>query len=96
MKEIGIRKILGASLAKLNILLCKDFLILVFVAFVIAAPIAWYGVHNWQQAYAYRTPFSWLVFVSSGLGILILALIIMSFKTISTARRNPVKSLRTE
>ncbi len=96
VKEIGVRKILGASIAQINVLLCKDFLILVLIAFAVAAPIAWYGLNQWQQDYAYKTSLSWWVFVSSGLGILLLALIIMSFKTISTARRNPVKSLRTE
>lgn len=96
VKEIGIRKILGASLAQLNILLCKDFLILVVVAFIIAAPIAWYGVHEWLLDYAYRTPFSWWIFAVSGLGIILLALVIMSLKTLSTASKNPVKSLRTE
>ena len=96
VKEIGVRKILGASIAQLNVLLCKDFLVLVLIAFAIAAPIAWYGLHNWLQDYAYKTSLSWWVFVSSGLGILILALVIMSFKTIATARKNPVNSLRTE
>ncbi|NEN24282.1 FtsX-like permease family protein [Cryomorpha ignava] len=96
VKEIGVRKILGASIAQINVLLCKDFLVLVVIAFALAAPLAWYGLNSWLQDYAYKTSLSWWVFVSSGLGILILALIIMSFKTISTARRNPVKSLRTE
>jgi ABC-type antimicrobial peptide transport system permease subunit len=96
VKEIGVRKILGASIAQINVLLCKDFLVLVVIAFAVAAPLAWYGLNSWLEDYAYKTSLSWWVFVSSGLGILILALIIMSFKTISTARRNPVKSLRTE
>lgn len=96
VKEIGVRKILGASIAQINVLLCKDFLVLVLIAFAVAAPIAWYGLNSWLQDYAYKTSLSWWIFLSSGLGILILALIIMSFKTISTARRNPVKSLRTE
>lgn len=96
VKEIGVRKILGASIAQINVLLCKDFLVLVGIAFAVAAPIAWYGLHNWLQDYAYKTSLSWWVFAASGLGILILALIIMSIMTISTARKNPVKSLRTE
>lgn len=96
VKEIGVRKVLGASIAQINVLLCKDFLVLVIIAFAIAAPLAWYGLHNWLQDYAYKTSLSWWVFVSSGLGILILSLTIMSFKTIATARKNPVKSLRTE
>ncbi|MBJ7881844.1 ABC transporter permease [Gelidibacter salicanalis] len=96
VKEIGIRKILGASLAQLNLLLCKDFLVLVLLAFAIAAPIAWYGLYNWLQDYAYKTNLSWWIFAISGLGIMVLALVIMSVKTLSTARENPVKSLRTE
>ncbi|WP_027126511.1 ABC transporter permease [Gelidibacter mesophilus] len=96
VKEIGIRKILGASLVQLNVLLCKDFLVLVLLAFVIAAPIAWYGLHNWLQDYAYKTNLSWWIFAVSGLGISGLALVIMSVKTLSTSSKNPVKSLRTE
>ncbi|MBG44717.1 MAG: cell division protein FtsX [Aequorivita sp.] len=96
VKEIGIRKILGASLVQLNILLCKDFLILIGIAFLIATPIAWYGVHNWLKGYANRTSLSWWIFVICGLGIVLLAIVIMSIKTLSTARANPVKSLRNE
>lgn len=96
VKEIGVRKILGASLTQLNVLLCKDFLVLILIAFVLAAPIAWYGLNNWLQDYAYKTSLSWWIFAISGLGILLLALVIMSLKTISVANENPVKSLRTE
>ena len=96
VKEIGVRKILGASVVQLNVLLCKDFLVLVVIAFIIAAPLAWYGLYNWLQDYAYKTNLSWWIFVASGLGMLFLALFIMSLKTISVANENPVKSLRTE
>lgn len=96
VKEIGVRKILGASLAQLNLLLCKDFLLLILLAFTIAAPLAWYGLHNWLQDYAYKTTLNWWIFAISGLGIMILALVIMSVKTIATAMKNPVESLRTE
>ena len=96
IKEIGIRKILGASLAQLNILLCRDFLMLVLLAFVIAAPLAWYAVYEWQQDYAYKTDLSWWIFALSGIVMLALALIIISIKTLSTAAKNPVESLRTE
>jgi ABC-type antimicrobial peptide transport system permease subunit len=96
VKEIGIRKVLGASLAQLNLLLCKDFIVLVLVAFIVAAPIAYYGLHNWLQDYAYKTRLNWWIFAASGFGIVALALIIMSVKTLSTASKNPVKSLRTE
>ncbi|TXD83180.1 FtsX-like permease family protein [Subsaximicrobium wynnwilliamsii] len=96
VKEIGIRKVLGASLAQLNLLLCKDFIVLVLVAFIVAAPIAYYGLHNWLQDYAYKTRLNWWIFAASGFGIVALALIIMSVKTLSTASKIPVKSLRTE
>lgn len=95
-KEIGIRKILGASIIQLNLLLSKDFLVLVGLAFVIAAPIAWWGLHNWLQDFAYKTNISWWIFLLSGLGMVSIAIIIITIKTISTAIANPVKSLRTE
>jgi len=95
-KEIGIRKVLGASLVQLNLLLCRDFLKLVLLAYLIAMPLAWWGLHNWLQDYAYKTEMSWWVFALSGIGMVVLALAIMSFKTLRTALRNPVESLRTE
>lgn len=95
-KEIGIRKVLGASLIHLTRLLSVDFLWLVVLAFVIAAPVAWWGAHNWLQDFAYKTSISWWVFLLSGLGMMLMALAIMSIKTIQTALANPVKSLRSE
>lgn len=95
-KEIGIRKVLGASLAQLNVLLCKDFLILVGIAFVIAAPLAYWGLNRWLQDFAYKTEMSWWVFVLSGAAMVIIALVIMSIRTIATAMKNPVHSLKTE
>lgn len=95
-KEIAIRKILGASLSQLNLLLCKDFMILVGLAFLIAAPIAWWGISNWLQDFAYRTELSWWIFPLSGICMLSLAIFIMSSRTLITAMKNPVKSLRTE
>lgn len=95
-KEIGIRKVLGASLAQLNLLLCKEFLILVGIAFAIAVPIAWYGLDNWLQDFAYKTELSWWVFALSGLVMLLITLLIISIRTIAAANRDPVKSLRTE
>ncbi len=95
-KEIGIRKVLGASLAQLNLLLCKEFLLLVGIAFAIAAPIAYWGLNNWLQDFAYKTELSWWIFLLSGIAMLLIALIIMSIRTIAAANRNPVKSLRTE
>jgi ABC-type antimicrobial peptide transport system permease subunit len=95
-KEIGIRKVLGANLTQLNLLLCKDFLILVSVAFVIAAPIAWWGLNSWLQNFAYKTSLSWWIFLLSGLAMIGIALAIMSIRTLATAMKNPVNSLRTE
>lgn len=95
-KEIGIRKVLGASLAQLNLLLCKEFLILVLVAFAIAAPIAWWSMNNWLQGFAYKTQLNWGIFVLSGTAMLFIALAIISIRTIAAANANPVKSLRTE
>ncbi|MFI2741628.1 FtsX-like permease family protein [Zhouia sp. PK063] len=96
VKEIGIRKILGASLLQLNLLLCRDFVVLILVAFAVAAPLAWYGLHQWLQEYAYRLGISSWIFALSCLGIVVLALLIMGIKTLTVANQNPVKSLRTE
>jgi len=95
-KEIGIRKVLGASIAQLNVLLCKDFLKLVCLGFLIAAPLAWYGVTRWLEAFAYKTTMAWWIFIGSGILMALIAFAIMSVNTISKARINPVKSLRTE
>ncbi|MBE7178418.1 MAG: ABC transporter permease [Mucilaginibacter polytrichastri] len=96
VKEIGIRKVLGASIVQITKLLCSDFVVLVLLAFAIAAPIAWWGTHTWLQDFAYKTPISWWVFGLSGIGMLVVALAVMSIKTIHAALENPVKSLRSE
>ena len=95
-KEIGIRKVLGASLLQLNLLLCKEFLILVLIAFVLAAPVAAWFLQGWLQYFAYRTNLSWWIFALSAFGMIALALLIMSVRTLATAMKNPVKALRTE
>lgn len=95
-KEIGIRKVLGASLAQLGLLLSRDFLVLVGIAFLIAAPLAGWGLYTWLQDYANRTELSWWVFALSGAGMMALALAIMLVRTLAVARKNPVESLRTE
>jgi len=95
-KEIGIRKVLGASIVQLNVLLCKEFLVLVGIAFVVAAPIAWFGLNSWLQDFAYKTELSLGLFLIAGLAMLLIALIIISIRTFAAARVNPVKSLRTE
>ncbi|MDO5980774.1 ABC transporter permease [Flavivirga spongiicola] len=95
-KEIGIRKILGASLTRLNFLLYKEFLVLVLIAFSIAVPIAWWALNRWLEDFAYRTALSWWIFILCGLAMLCIALIIMSIKTIVLVRTNPVDTLRIE
>jgi ABC-type antimicrobial peptide transport system permease subunit len=95
-KEIGIRKVLGASVAGITGLLSKDFLRLVLISAVIAFPLSWWFMHKWLQNYAYRTSINWWVFVVAGLLALLIALITISFQSIRAAVANPVKSLRTE
>ncbi len=95
-KEIGIRKVLGASVADITSMLSKEFIKLVLVAIVIASPIAWYFMHNWLQGFAYRIEISWWVFIMSGIGAVLITLLTISFRAIKAAIANPVKSLRTE
>jgi putative ABC transport system permease protein len=95
-KEIGIRKILGASVAGIVSILSKDFVRLVLIAFVIAAPIAWWAINKWLEDFAYRTSISWWIFGLSGIAMIIIALLTLSIQTIRSAIANPVKSLRTE
>ena len=96
IKEIGIRKILGASVANIVAVLSTDFIKLVCIAFLIAVPLAWWATYKWLENYAYKTAMSWWVFVIAGLGMLLMALITLSFQIIRAAVANPVKSLRTE
>jgi ABC-type antimicrobial peptide transport system permease subunit len=95
-KEIGIRKVLGASTPTLAALLSKDFMVLVAISCIIAFPLAWWFMHNWLQSFAYRIHINWMVFVLSGFMALLIALITVSFQAIRAAIANPVKSLRTE
>ena len=95
-KEIGVRKVLGASVVSIVTLLSKDFLKLVLIAIVIASPVAWYAMNRWLQDFAYRTEISWWIFVVSGAGALVIALLTVSFQSIRAALMNPVTSLRSE
>jgi ABC-type antimicrobial peptide transport system permease subunit len=95
-KEIGVRKVLGASVFNVWNLLSKDFVMLVIISFLIASPLAYYFMHNWLQNYTYRTPLSWWIFVAAGVGALIITIIVVSFQAIKAAIANPVESLRTE
>jgi putative ABC transport system permease protein len=95
-KEIGIRKVLGASVAIVVTTLSKDFLKLVVLAMIIAMPLAWIGGYLWLQSYAYRITLSWWMFASAALLVVLIALVTVSFQAIKAALANPVKSLRTE
>jgi putative ABC transport system permease protein len=95
-KEIGIRKVVGASVFNLWRLLSKDFVVLVFISLFIAIPTAYYFMHNWLQHYQYRTDLSWWIFALAGAGALVITLMTVSFQAIKAAIANPVKSLRTE
>ena len=95
-KEIGIRKVMGASVSNVINLLSKEFLKLVFISFFIAAPIAWFLMHQWLQDFAYRINISWWIFLVACIIALLIALLTVSFQAIKAAVANPVKSLRTE
>jgi len=95
-KEIGIRKVLGASVANLWQLLSKDFVILVIIACLIATPIAYYLMHDWLQHYAYRTSISWWIFAATIFGAMAITLITVSFQAVKAALLNPVESLQNE
>jgi putative ABC transport system permease protein len=96
VKEIGIRKVLGASIVSIVQLLSKDFLKLVLIAFVIALPVGWYATNRWLQDFAYRIDVKWWVFLLAGINAVAIAFFTISFQTIKAAISNPVKSLRTE
>ena len=95
-KEIGIRKVLGASVKSVVAILSKDFLKLVFIALIIAIPLAWLAANKWLEHYPYRITIGWQLFAIAGLLVIIVALATVSFQAIKTAVANPVKSLRTE
>jgi len=95
-KEIGIRKVLGASVTSLIRLLSKEFIVLVLTAFVIATPIAWYFMSKWLRDFAYRININWWIFLVTGILAIIIALLTVGFQAIKAAIANPVKSLRTE
>jgi putative ABC transport system permease protein len=95
-REIGIRKVLGASVQQLLLLISKEFLKLVAIAFVIAVPVTWFLMDNWLEKYEYRTNISWWLFGIVGILILVLTLVVVSLNTLRAATANPVKSLRSE
>jgi putative ABC transport system permease protein len=95
-KEIGIRKVMGASVSNILNLLSKDFLLLVIISFFVAAPLAWYFMHSWLKDFAYRTDIGWWVFAAAGILAFLIAIGTISFMAVRAAVANPVKSLRTE
>jgi putative ABC transport system permease protein len=95
-KEIGIRKVLGATVSSLTTLLSKDFLVLVGISCIIAFPVAWWMMQNWLRDYDYRINISVWVFIAAALLAIFIALITVSFQAIKAALANPVKNLRTE
>ncbi len=95
-KEIGIRKVLGASVSGIISLLSKDFMRLIIVSIIIATPVAWWAMNKWLQSFAYRINISWWIFLVAGIAAILIALITVGFQSIKAAMANPVKSLRTE
>jgi len=96
VKEIGVRKVLGASIPSLVMLLSNDFLKLVFIAILIASPVAWYGMHNWLENFAYHTNISIWIFIGAGALSAGIALLTISFQSIKAALRNPINALKSE
>jgi putative ABC transport system permease protein len=96
IKEIGVRKVLGASVLGVTSMLSKDFLKLVGISFLVATPIAWYGMHTWLQGYTYRVQISVWVFITAAVTTTLLSILTVSFQAVKAALANPVKSLRSE
>ncbi|HEX2845560.1 MAG TPA: ABC transporter permease [Chitinophagaceae bacterium] len=96
IKEIGVRKVLGASVSRITTLLSKDFLPPVLLSILIASPVAWWSMHQWLQGFSYRTSISWWVFVFAALLVIFIAIATVSYQTVKAALTNPVKSIRTE
>jgi len=96
IKEVGIRKVIGASVARITILIIREFVQPIFMAIIIAVPIVWYGMNKWLEDFAYRVNIGWWVFAVAGITALLVAILTVSFQAIKAAVANPVKSLRTE
>jgi ABC-type antimicrobial peptide transport system permease subunit len=96
VKEIGVRKVLGASLANICLLFSKDFLKLIMISFLIAAPIGWYSMNHWLLDFTYKISISWWIFLIAGLSALLISMLTISFQAVRAANVNPVKSLRSE
>ena len=96
IKEIGVRRVLGASVQSITTLLSKDFLKLVVISLIIASPLAWWAMHNWLLDFEYRVSIEWWVFAIAGLASVFIALLTVGYQAVKAARTNPVKNLRTE
>ncbi len=96
VSEVGIRKVLGASIPDIIAMLSKDFLVLVFIATLIAFPLAWWGMSNWLENFAYRTDLNWWIFAIAGLAMIVIALLTVASQAIKAAFTNPIESLRDE
>jgi ABC-type antimicrobial peptide transport system permease subunit len=96
VKEIGVRKVLGASVTDITTMLSRDFVLLVLIAILLASPVAWWSMHRWLAGYSYRITISWWTFAAAGLGAVSIALMTVSFQAIKAALANPVKSLRSD
>jgi ABC-type antimicrobial peptide transport system permease subunit len=95
-KEIGVRKVLGASVLSIATMIAKEFILLVMLAFVIATPLAWLGMHRWLENFAFHKAINWWIFLLAGLLMVCIALVTLGFQTIRAAMANPVRSLRAE
>lgn len=95
-KEIGIRKILGANVRQIVVMLSREFMVLVMIAFLLSIPVAWYVMHQWLEGFVYHTAISWTIFAFAGVLALLVAFLTMSFQTVRAGLENPVNSLRTE
>jgi putative ABC transport system permease protein len=95
-KEIGIRKVLGASVGSLFTLLSREFVILVIIALLLATPVAWYSMNDWLLNYQYHIDIEWWIFLLAGLMAIVITLVTVSFQSIKAALLNPIKSLRSE
>jgi len=96
VKEIGIRKVNGARVDEIMLLLNKDLIIWVALAFIVAAPVAWYAMHKWLENFAYKTRLSWWIYALSGMLALVIVLMTLSWQSLRAATRNPVEALRYE
>jgi putative ABC transport system permease protein len=95
-REIGIRKVLGASVQSIVILISKDFLKLVLLAFVLSIPLAWYGMQRWLESFAYRIDIEWWMLAGSGLLVIVVAYVAVGYQSLKASMSDPVKSLKAE